>query len=68
VQVQLLPFVAGGPGGVSSRLTELGVIGGLALAGVVKWGLRHGWRHLTAPRGRHRAPMVTSPSDTTTDS
>jgi hypothetical protein len=52
--MRLLPYVAGGPGGMSGGLAELGVIGGLVLAGAVKRGLRYGWRRLTAPKGRHR--------------
>ena len=52
--MQLLPFVTGSQGGLSSGLAELGVIIGLALAGVIKLGLRYGWRHMTASRGRHR--------------
>ena len=50
----LLPYVAASPGGVSEGLLELGVVGGLALAAVVKSGLRCGWKRLAAPRGRHR--------------
>lgn len=52
--MRLPPYVIGGPGGVSSGLTELGVIGGLALAGLLKWGLKYGWRRVSARRGRHR--------------
>ena len=39
---------------MSPTLLEYAVLGGLAVAGVVKFALKHGWRHLTAPRGRHR--------------
>lgn len=53
-RMRLLPYVAGGQGGMSGGLLEVAVIVGLVLAGVVKLGLRHGWRHLTAPKGRHR--------------
>lgn len=50
----LLPYVAGAQGGASGGVMELGVIGGLVLAGVVKAMLRYGWRRLRAPGGRHR--------------
>lgn len=52
--MQLLPYIAGGSGGLGEALTEAGMIGGLVLAGLVKWGLRYSWRRVTAPRGRHR--------------
>ena len=29
-------------------------LGGLALAGAIKFGLKYGWRRLRAPKGRHR--------------
>jgi hypothetical protein len=52
--VTLLPYVTGNAGGASAGLLELGVVGGLVLAGVVKSGLKYGRRRLTAPAGRHR--------------
>jgi hypothetical protein len=53
VRVVLLPFV-GGQGGMGEGLADAAVIGGLMLAGLVKWGLKRGWRRVAAPRGRHR--------------
>jgi hypothetical protein len=44
-------------GPASAGLLELGVVGGLVLAGVVKSGLRYGWRRLIAPPGRHRGAV-----------
>jgi hypothetical protein len=38
---------------MSSALYEVAILGGLVLAGVVKWGLRRSWRRLRAPKGRH---------------
>jgi hypothetical protein len=37
-----------------STVITIGISGGLAVAGLTKLLLRHGWRRLTAPKGRHR--------------
>lgn len=65
--VVLLPYIAGSSGGASGVALELGMVGGLVLAAIVKWGLRFAWKRLSAPRGRHRGgpaprrPGVRSP-------
>jgi hypothetical protein len=57
--VILLPYIAGNSGGVSGGMLEIGVLGGLVLAAIVKSGLRYGWRRLGSPKGKcpgaHRA-------------
>jgi hypothetical protein len=57
--VVLLPYVTGGASGAGGGLAELGVIGGLVLAAVVKWGLKFAWRRLSElgekRPGAHRA-------------
>jgi hypothetical protein len=40
-------------------LYEFAIIGGLVLAGVVKFGLRRAWSRLSAPKGRHRHGLRT---------
>ena len=57
----LLPYVTGVSGGVSAPSLELGMVGGLALAAIVKWGLGRAWPgvfgkpHLGTGRHRSRA-------------
>ncbi len=39
---------------MNGQLLEFGIVGGVALAAVVKAVLRFAWQRVTAPRGRHR--------------